>query len=240
MSYYLRGEVSSERGFERLNGVKGLVKYGRGPGNMEVREVAEPVPEPGEVLVEVEAAGICGSDLHVYEDEIAIPIRVPVVVGHEFSGVVAAVGEGVGSVDRGCASPPCRACASAGNAATAAAGAINLCLRRESMGLLARRLVCFPLRGPGAVHPGAARKRRLPGRGPERTPGLRRARRRRADPGVRRRPGRRGRTGQHRPALPAGGARRGGAGVGFRPQAGPRAAGAGAPPGSGARRRGGR
>ena len=101
MGYYLRGKVSSECGFERLKGVKGLVKYARGPGNMEVREVAKPVPGPGEVLVEVEAAGICGSDLHVYGDEIAIPIRVPVVVGHEFSGVVAAVGEGVGAVAPG-------------------------------------------------------------------------------------------------------------------------------------------
>ena len=134
MGYYLRGKVSSECGFERLKGVKGLVKYARGPGNMEVREVAEPVPGPGEVLVEVEAAGICGSDLHVYEDAIAIPIRVPVVVGHEFSGVVAAVGEGVGAVAPGMrvtALPSVRIC---GECRYCRRGAINLCLGRESMG----------------------------------------------------------------------------------------------------------
>lgn len=101
---------------------------------MEVREVAEPVPGPGEVLVEVEAAGICGSDLHVYEDAIAIPIRVPVVVGHEFSGVVASIGEGVESVAAGMrvtALPSVRIC---GDCRYCRSGAINLCLRRESMG----------------------------------------------------------------------------------------------------------
>ena len=96
--------------------------------------MAEPVPGPGEVLVEVEAAGICGSDLHVYGDEIAIPIRVPVVVGHEFSGVVAAVGDKVESVAPGMrvtALPSVRIC---GECRYCRSGAINLCLRRESMG----------------------------------------------------------------------------------------------------------
>ncbi|MCX5909910.1 MAG: alcohol dehydrogenase catalytic domain-containing protein, partial [Deltaproteobacteria bacterium] len=75
--------------------MKGLVKYARGEGNVEIREVAEPFPGPGQVKIEVKAAGICGSDVHILKDDIAIPIRPPVVIGHEFSGVIAALGEGV-------------------------------------------------------------------------------------------------------------------------------------------------
>ena len=72
--------------------MKGLVKFARGKGNMEVREVVERPLEAGELRIGVEAAGICGSDLHIYHDEIKIPIRVPVVLGHEFSGRVVEIG----------------------------------------------------------------------------------------------------------------------------------------------------
>ncbi|MCL4514874.1 MAG: zinc-binding dehydrogenase [Firmicutes bacterium] len=73
----------------------GLFKTDSGPGNMEVREIAAPKPGPGEVMIEVKASGICGSDLHIYHSDIAIPTRPPVITGHEFSGVIAALGEGV-------------------------------------------------------------------------------------------------------------------------------------------------
>lgn len=75
--------------------MKGLVKYDKGPGNMEIRTVPEPTPGPGEVKIEVKATGICGSDIHIYHSDIAIPVNPPVITGHEFSGVVAAIGEGV-------------------------------------------------------------------------------------------------------------------------------------------------
>ncbi len=75
--------------------MKGLVKYASGEGNMELREVPEPQAGADQVKIEVKAAGICGSDLHIYRDDIAIPVRPPVIVGHEFSGVVTEVGEGV-------------------------------------------------------------------------------------------------------------------------------------------------
>ncbi|MDR1519217.1 MAG: zinc-binding dehydrogenase [Planctomycetota bacterium] len=75
--------------------MKALVKYAAGPGNMEIREVPEPEAGPGQAKIEVREAGICGSDLHIYHSDIAIPVRPPVTVGHEFSGVIAAVGEGV-------------------------------------------------------------------------------------------------------------------------------------------------
>ncbi len=75
--------------------MKALVKYDAGPGNMEIRDVPEPSAGPGQIKIQVHMAGICGSDLHIYHSDIAIPVRPPVTTGHEFSGVVAEVGEGV-------------------------------------------------------------------------------------------------------------------------------------------------
>lgn len=75
--------------------MKGLFKTAAGPGNMEIRETPVPQPGPGEVLVEVKYTGICGSDLHIYHSDIAIPVRPPVITGHEFSGVIAGLGAGV-------------------------------------------------------------------------------------------------------------------------------------------------
>lgn len=75
--------------------MKALVKYKDGPGNMEIRDIPEPAPGPGQIKIEVKEAGICGSDLHIYNSDIAIATKPPVVPGHEFSGVVSAVGEGV-------------------------------------------------------------------------------------------------------------------------------------------------
>ncbi|MBM3276538.1 MAG: zinc-binding dehydrogenase [Candidatus Handelsmanbacteria bacterium] len=114
--------------------MKGLVKYARGQGHMEVREVGECPLEPGELRIRVEAAGICGSDLHIYHDQIAVPIRVPVVLGHEFSGRVVEVGEGVSPSRLGqrvTAMPSVRIC---GVCRYCRQGSINLCIRRQSMG----------------------------------------------------------------------------------------------------------
>jgi L-iditol 2-dehydrogenase len=56
-------------------------------------EVAVPTPGPGEVMIRVEAAGICGTDRHLFHGE--FPAKPPVTLGHEFAGTVVAVGEGV-------------------------------------------------------------------------------------------------------------------------------------------------
>lgn len=114
--------------------MKALVKYSRGHGNMELREVASPLPAHGEVIVRVSRAGLCGSDLHIFEDRIAIPIRVPVVVGHEFCGRVIGVGGGVDPAwvgRRVTAMPSVRVC---GRCRFCREGALNLCASRESMG----------------------------------------------------------------------------------------------------------
>ena len=58
-----------------------------------IQEVPKPVPAEDEVLVRVEAAGLCGSDFHIYHG--TYPAKYPLIQGHEFSGVIEAVGERV-------------------------------------------------------------------------------------------------------------------------------------------------
>lgn len=76
--------------------MKGVVKHARGHGFVDYLDVDERQPADGQVKIKVEATGICGSDLHLYHDTINYPIRAPVVLGHEFSGVIVDKGPGVG------------------------------------------------------------------------------------------------------------------------------------------------
>jgi 2-desacetyl-2-hydroxyethyl bacteriochlorophyllide A dehydrogenase len=61
------------------------------PGSFSLEEVPDPVAGPREVLVRVEAVGLCGTDIHVLEGEFE-PTVFPIIPGHESSGVVEAVG----------------------------------------------------------------------------------------------------------------------------------------------------
>lgn len=77
--------------------MKAIAKTSPEPG-LHVIDAPEPSPGPGEVLVEVRATGICGSDLHVYLSELGFGTRLPrypQIIGHEPAGVVLAVGPGV-------------------------------------------------------------------------------------------------------------------------------------------------
>jgi len=79
--------------------VKAIVKTKPGPGNVDLVDVAEPELTPGGVKIRVAWSGICGTDLHVYHD--TFRNYPPVILGHEFSGVVEAVGSEVASVSPG-------------------------------------------------------------------------------------------------------------------------------------------
>ena len=65
------------------------------PGTFSLEEVPDPAVGPQDVLVRVEAVGICGTDLHVLDGEFA-PTVFPIIPGHETSGIVEAVGDQVG------------------------------------------------------------------------------------------------------------------------------------------------
>ena len=73
--------------------MKGLVKVAHGIRELELREAVLRRPQMGEVVIRVRYAGICGTDLHILADE--FPSWPPVILGHEFTGVVEATGEGV-------------------------------------------------------------------------------------------------------------------------------------------------
>src|SRR5258706_10779704 len=83
------------------------------PGKARVIETDQPVPGPDDVLIEVAAAGICGTDLHIFHGE--YEAIYPLIPGHEFSGIVVACGERVTRFkvgDRVTADPniPCNRC----------------------------------------------------------------------------------------------------------------------------------
>lgn len=75
--------------------MRAVVKYKREDGNTEVRDV--PVPDVGseDVLIKVAYIGICGSDPHLYHDNVSYYVKFPLIPGHEFSGVVERVGAAV-------------------------------------------------------------------------------------------------------------------------------------------------
>jgi L-iditol 2-dehydrogenase len=112
----------------------GLFKTAPGEGNVEVRETPEPVPSRGQVLVEVKAAGICGTDIHIYHWDTKLPLQPPVIIGHEFCGVVAGIGEGVTgwkAGERVTAEPTFSVC---GKCLHCRTGFYNLCLERRILG----------------------------------------------------------------------------------------------------------
>lgn len=65
-----------------------------------VEEIDEPRPGPGDVLIDVVAAGVCGTELH-FLDGLLTPATTPLTLGHEVAGVVAEVGSGVEGVAPG-------------------------------------------------------------------------------------------------------------------------------------------
>ena len=73
-----------------------IVKPEAGPG-LELRRVPVPVPGPGEVLIKVHKTAICGTDVHIYNWDpwAADHIRPLMVIGHEYVGEIAALGDGV-------------------------------------------------------------------------------------------------------------------------------------------------
>ncbi len=73
----------------------GVVNYGPQKFDVELREIERPTIGADEVLLEVAAVGVCGSDLHQWTAEHSWPVNYPVVLGHEFAGNVVELGGNV-------------------------------------------------------------------------------------------------------------------------------------------------
>ncbi len=105
-----------------------------GPWQMPVRDVAEPQPGADEVVVAVKAVGVCGSDVHGYTGSTGRRIA-PMIMGHEFTGVVSAVGNGVtrSKVGDRVVVQPLTTC---GVCANCRAGMSNVCTNRTGLGMM--------------------------------------------------------------------------------------------------------
>jgi threonine dehydrogenase-like Zn-dependent dehydrogenase len=118
----------------------------RGGTRFTVDEVPDPVAGPGQALVAVHAAGICGTDVHATQG--LFPWTPPMVLGHEYTGVVLDVGRGVSRrlVGRTVACEPSYGC---GQCAECKEGRISQCPRGTRVGGFAER-VALPA---SALHP---------------------------------------------------------------------------------------
>lgn len=101
-------------------------------GRLAVRDVDKSAPKPDELLVRVEACGICGTDRHLFLGE--FPSAPPVTLGHEFSGIIEAVGEAVTGFTTGMrvTGDPNIAC---GRCVECNRGRVNLCHNLEAIGI---------------------------------------------------------------------------------------------------------
>src|SRR5262245_55990040 len=83
-------------GASRAATMKAVVKAHAGPG-LEIREVPVPSVGAGEILLRVLRAGVCGTDLHIWEWDAwaAGRMKPPVTIGHEFVGEIVEIGPGV-------------------------------------------------------------------------------------------------------------------------------------------------
>jgi 2-desacetyl-2-hydroxyethyl bacteriochlorophyllide A dehydrogenase len=102
------------------------------PGQLAVEDVVRTSPDWGDVLVRVEAAGVCGSDRHMFRGE--YPTALPVTLGHEFCGIVEACGQGVTRLrpgDRVTVDPNI----GCGHCSRCREGRVNLCRDLQAIGV---------------------------------------------------------------------------------------------------------
>lgn len=112
--------------------MRAVRKLSAGKGNVSVVDVPEPCAGPGQVIIEIAAAGICGTDVHIVEDE--FPTDPPVTMGHELAGTIAEVGAAVNGWrvgDRVTSETYFHTC---GRCGPCRRGRPNLCSERRSIG----------------------------------------------------------------------------------------------------------
>ena len=104
----------------------------RAPNVLDFVDVPDPATEPGDTIVKVRAATVCGTDVRIYRGRKTAGVRYPSVIGHEFAGEVveAPPGSPFGVGDRVCVDPaiPC------GHCAYCKRGSENICLNLTAIG----------------------------------------------------------------------------------------------------------
>ena len=113
--------------------MQALRKIHAGPGGVQLfKDVAIPEPGPGEVRIRIVYAAVCGTDLHIRDD--AFPVQMPVTIGHEYSGVIDALGEGVTSFAPGDRVVSMTAAGYCGHCDYCRAGLYMLCKEKKGLG----------------------------------------------------------------------------------------------------------
>ncbi len=105
----------------------------KGPNDLSVMDTPTPEAGPGELVLRVRAATVCGTDMRILSGRKTKGVRYPSIIGHEFAGEIVQTGAGVTQFrngDRVCMDPviPCRACA------YCRIGMENVCMNRQAMG----------------------------------------------------------------------------------------------------------
>jgi len=121
--------------------VKALVKFGATPGAVEIREIPEQQVLSGMVLVQPVAVGVCGSDVHMWQENQSWPVKDDLVLGHEAAGRIVEVGEGVPGWSAGDRVTWETAFSVCGICALCRRGNYNMCPHRQGFGAL--RDGCF-------------------------------------------------------------------------------------------------
>jgi L-iditol 2-dehydrogenase len=114
--------------------MRAVVKYGTRDGEVELREVPQPSIGETDVLLEMEAAGVCGSDVEQWRHQVSYRVNVPVIQGHEFCGTVREVGRGVTAFQPGDRVVSETAAVICGQCRQCLTGEYNLCPRRLGFG----------------------------------------------------------------------------------------------------------
>jgi L-iditol 2-dehydrogenase len=112
-----------------------IVHYALEKNAVELREVPRPGgPADDEVLLATRAVGVCGSEVHQFHNTQSWAVNIPVILGHEFTGVVSAVGKNVKGFHEGDRVVSETAAWICGQCAYCRAGEYNLCPQRRGFG----------------------------------------------------------------------------------------------------------
>ena len=119
--------------------MRALVKQSKGPNGTRLCEMPVPKAMPGEAVIRVQSAAICASDIHIHHDDFSCTL--PVVLGHEFTGIVDRIGEGVTTAAVGDAVVSENNPEACGACPACSGGYPNICSEKRAIGF--KRDGCF-------------------------------------------------------------------------------------------------